>query len=237
MPAEDSAQSPLKSGTTLRRELKDSAANASDGSECSEASKRVQYLESILEEQQNEIKQLNAVISKFEAKSAESKEDQEWEVEEILDMRYGKNKNREFLVRWKDFSTDSNSWEPEIYLNCDEKLQRFFQMKNNDEVSVDNTSKNDNNISEDTCESVGDDDKDDNEYMPNVAILPNDISTAKGERKSTRLSKPPHTLNYKHKPSCYQCGRSARNVALPDSLGAIFCSIDCSRIWERKIMK
>ncbi|KNE88802.1 hypothetical protein PSTG_17762, partial [Puccinia striiformis f. sp. tritici PST-78] len=49
----------------------------------------------------------------------------EWEVEEILDGRK-KGKKTEFLVSWKGFGPEEDSWEPEQNLqNCKELLEKF----------------------------------------------------------------------------------------------------------------
>jgi hypothetical protein len=47
------------------------------------------------------------------------------EVEEILDVRE-EEKGLKYLIKWKDFSSEENTWEPEKYLdNCEEKLKLF----------------------------------------------------------------------------------------------------------------
>lgn len=55
-------------------------------------------------------------------------------MERILDVHYNKNNKREFLIRWKGFSSRCDSWEPEENLNCDDLIQKFLdkleQLKN-----------------------------------------------------------------------------------------------------------
>jgi hypothetical protein len=49
----------------------------------------------------------------------------EWEVEEILNCRR-RGKKMEFLVSWKGFGPEENSWEPQAHLtNCAEAVQEF----------------------------------------------------------------------------------------------------------------
>jgi hypothetical protein len=49
----------------------------------------------------------------------------EWEVEDILDCRV-RGKHRQYLVSWKGFGPQENSWEPDVNLqNCKELLDQF----------------------------------------------------------------------------------------------------------------
>ena len=55
----------------------------------------------------------------------------EYEVEHILDVRWSKKRTRngrsfkEYLVKWKNFTADHNSWEPTANLNCGALLYEF----------------------------------------------------------------------------------------------------------------
>ncbi|OAV85211.1 hypothetical protein PTTG_30698 [Puccinia triticina 1-1 BBBD Race 1] len=50
---------------------------------------------------------------------------EEWEVEEILDCRR-QGKKIQYLVAWKGYGPDTNSWEPDINLtNCKELVEEF----------------------------------------------------------------------------------------------------------------
>ena len=56
------------------------------------------------------------------------KDDQkEFEVEKIIEVQYKKNKTREFLIRWKGFTSADDTWEPEENLNCPELIAKFMQ--------------------------------------------------------------------------------------------------------------
>lgn len=48
----------------------------------------------------------------------------EYEVEKILNKRVKKRKI-EYLVKWKNWSSDYNSWEPTTNLNCDELIEDY----------------------------------------------------------------------------------------------------------------
>lgn len=50
----------------------------------------------------------------------------EYEVDKILDVYYKKNGKREFLVHWKGYSAQDNSWEPEDNMDCKELIERFM---------------------------------------------------------------------------------------------------------------
>ncbi|XP_077278870.1 uncharacterized protein LOC143906574 [Temnothorax americanus] len=51
----------------------------------------------------------------------------EFEVEKIIEVRFKKNGAKEFLIRWKGFSTSDDTWEPEKNLNCSELIAKFMQ--------------------------------------------------------------------------------------------------------------
>ncbi|XP_051167747.1 uncharacterized protein LOC127285663 [Leptopilina boulardi] len=54
-------------------------------------------------------------------------EDKEFEVEKIIEVHFKKNKSREFLIRWKGFSSSDDTWEPEENLNCPELIEKFME--------------------------------------------------------------------------------------------------------------
>lgn len=55
-------------------------------------------------------------------------------MEKVLDVYIHRNNKREFLIRWKGYSSKSDSWEPEENLDCKDLIERFMekvdQMKN-----------------------------------------------------------------------------------------------------------
>jgi hypothetical protein len=55
----------------------------------------------------------------------EVKGEEEWEVEEVLDCRK-KGKTKEYLISWKEFGEQENSWEPASNINnCQELIKEF----------------------------------------------------------------------------------------------------------------
>jgi hypothetical protein len=57
-------------------------------------------------------------------------ESSEYEVEKILDFKITKKKKKLFLVKWKGYNEEYNSWEPEENLtNAKQILKKFFSTK------------------------------------------------------------------------------------------------------------
>ena len=53
---------------------------------------------------------------------------EEYEVEEVLDMRlYGWWKKHQYLIKWKSYTNVHNSWEPEENVNVLELVKEFHQ--------------------------------------------------------------------------------------------------------------
>ncbi|GLH07058.1 Heterochromatin protein 1 [Gryllus bimaculatus] len=50
-----------------------------------------------------------------------------YEVEKVVEVHFKKNGEREFLIRWKGFTTEDDTWEPEANLNCPELIEKFMQ--------------------------------------------------------------------------------------------------------------
>lgn len=53
-------------------------------------------------------------------------ENEDYEVERIIDVCIHRNNKREFLIRWKGYSSKSDSWEPEENLDCNDLINRFM---------------------------------------------------------------------------------------------------------------
>ncbi|CAG9809670.1 unnamed protein product [Chironomus riparius] len=53
--------------------------------------------------------------------------EEEYEVERIVEMRMKKDGSREFLVHWKRWSTDYDTWEPEKNLSCPDLIEKFMK--------------------------------------------------------------------------------------------------------------
>lgn len=52
------------------------------------------------------------------------------QVERILEVHHKKNGAREFLIHWKGWASQFDSWEPESNLNCPELIKKFMDKVN-----------------------------------------------------------------------------------------------------------
>ncbi|XP_058799952.1 myb-like protein X [Phymastichus coffea] len=79
---------------------------------------------------------------KKEEKHDEEAEEEEYEVEKIVDQRTIKGR-RQFLVRWKGYSEESDTWENEKDLNCDRLIEEFLtEQEENEPINEEKKDKN-----------------------------------------------------------------------------------------------
>lgn len=65
----------------------------------------------------------------------EERSEPEYCVEAIRAWRYNMDKGqREFFIKWENYSEEENTWEPEEYLNCEEILNKFIQGLSGDQA-------------------------------------------------------------------------------------------------------
>ena len=53
-------------------------------------------------------------------------EEENYEVDDIVNHRFRKGK-AEYLIRWKNYTADDDTWEPEANLDCPDKIKLYKQ--------------------------------------------------------------------------------------------------------------
>jgi len=71
-----------------------------------------------------------------ENENGTTEEEEEYEVEKVVDKRIHKGKV-EYLLKWKGYSSDDNTWEAEDSLDCPELLQDYETRRRQEKQSVD----------------------------------------------------------------------------------------------------
>ncbi|CAG4947689.1 unnamed protein product [Parnassius apollo] len=87
----------------------------------------------VAKEEADTPKKAKAKKSKSKKKKAEKPKKvdaEEYEVEKIIDSKRIKGKLH-YLIRWKGYSADSDTWEPENTLSCPELINKFNEEKEN----------------------------------------------------------------------------------------------------------
>lgn len=216
-----------------------------------QAVERADSLAALVEKQTAKIRKMSQQIAGFlTEKPARINEQQieshnkmdHFEVGSILDMRYRNNK-QEFLIQWKGFSPNANTWEPEKNLDCDELLTEFSKRhsvkdfllvnevgdvtEDSDEEDIENSVPKEESIKmEDSVKTVDHDE----DYQVNV-VMP---STSTGVRKSNRISKMPKPLSYNHTLRCHVCKTRLIDVDIPDLNEPVYCSLQCLNEWSQQ---
>lgn len=211
---------------------------------------RNEHLQTLIKQRDQTINELTLKIGELLAAKEACKNGEsrcaEHEVEKILKVRHLKNGETEFLIRWKDYSPNSDSWEPESNLSCNELLTKFLDKKKSggdDEADEDDA--DDGELDDDGDDDVSDvDEVDENDSSVNEVDDKKDAdynaADARGvapeptneRRRSIRTPKPIQPLMYKPKPVCSTCKTKLFELAGVD--GPFFCSQKCLAKFEKK---
>lgn len=79
-------------------------------------------------------KESKAAKSKKKIVEDEDNDEQDWEVEKIIDVRYNDDGTKEFQIRWKGCDSSQDTWEPESNVNSPDLVHAFMNKTDADDV-------------------------------------------------------------------------------------------------------
>lgn len=72
-----------------------------------------------------------------ENENGTTEEEEEYEVERVVDKRFHKETGRvEYLLKWKGYSSDENTWESEECLGCPELVKEYEKRRRLEKETV-----------------------------------------------------------------------------------------------------